>query len=248
MQNIIEMIEVSFAYQDEPPIFNQLNLSIKKGETIGIVGSNGAGKSTLLKLLVGLVEKNKGTIKIAEKHLTSKSLQEIRKYVGYAFQDADAQLFMPTVYDDVAFGPMHMGLKGETLDKVVQSALKTVGAYHLKDRPPYKLSGGEKRSVTIATVLSMNPEIIILDEPTTGLDPKSRRGLIELLEDLSQTKIIATHDMELTRELCDRIIVMHEGSIAAQGPADEIFNDYKLLETCQLEQPYSMKPCSKCGL
>lgn len=247
MQTIIKIKNVSFAYQGEDALFSNLNLEINEGETLGLIGSNGAGKSTLLKLLVGLVDHKNGDVEISNITLNPKNLKGIRQKVGYAFQDAEAQLFMPTVYEDVAFGPRNAGVEGDALDLIVKESLDAVEAYHLKDKPPYKLSGGEKRSVTLATVLAMSPEIIVLDEPATGLDPRSRRNLIKTLATLDQTKILATHDMEMALELCDRIVVMHKGRIAAQGAVRDIFGNESLLQECHIEQPYSMKVCPVCG-
>ncbi len=154
---------------------------------------------------------------------------------------------MTTVYEDVAFGPRNHGLSELEVDAKVKSVLETVEAYHLKDKPPYKLSGGEKRAVTLATVLSMDPEIIVLDEPTTGLDPRGRRNLMNVLCRLKQTKVVATHDMEMALEICDRVIVMHEGKIAADGSPEAVFKNTELLKNCRLEKPYSMKNCPICG-
>ena len=247
MQSHIKLKNVSFAYDGDKNLFTDLNIEVNEGETVGLIGSNGAGKSTLLKLLVGLVQHSSGQASISGTPINQKNLNIIRSKVGYAFQDADAQLFMPTVYEDVAFGPRNSGLEGQALRNLVEASLNEVGAYHLKDRPPYKLSGGEKRAVTLATVLSMKPEIIVLDEPATGLDPKSRRNLIRVLRGIEQTKILATHDMEMALELCDKIIVMHEGRVMAQGPCKDIFSDIELLSTCHIERPYSMRVCCKCG-
>lgn len=244
---MIEIENIKFAYQQEQPIINKLSLSIHRGETIGLVGANGAGKSTLLKLLVGLNLPVHGTIQIAGIPVNKKTLDQVRKMIGFAFQDADSQLFMTTVYEDVAFGPRNLAYSELEVDALVTSALEQVDALQLATRPPYKLSGGEKRRVAIATVLSMKPEIIILDEPAIGLDPKSRRGLISLLDRLEQTKIIATHDMDMALELCDRVVVMHEGQIEMIGQPVEIFRNRKLLERCNLEQPLAMQGCSVCN-
>ena len=161
------------------------------------------------------------------------------------FQDPDDQLFMPTVYDDVAFGPLNFGLSPEAVEQRVVDALSTVQALHLRDRPPYKLSGGEKRSVSIATVLSMTPDILVMDEPTSNLDPKARRHLINLLRTFEHTKIIATHDLDMVLDLCERTIVMQEGRIAADGPTAELFENQALLDRCHLEKPLRMQGYEK---
>jgi cobalt/nickel transport system ATP-binding protein len=163
------------------------------------------------------------------------------------FQDSDDQLFMPTVFDDVAFGPLNMGLPADEVQTRVQAALETVGAWHLKERPPYRLSGGEKRAVAIATVLSMAPDILVMDEPSSNLDPRSRRGLIDLLKGFTHTKIIATHDLDLVMDLCRRTLVIREGKIIADGLTAEIMRDEELLASSSLEIPLGLKPCPVCA-
>jgi len=246
IENIISIEDITFKYQNNQPVFRGLSLTVNRHETIGVVGSNGAGKSSLLKLMVGLNEHEAGSINIDGVTLSQKTLKQIRQNVGFAFQDADSQLFMTTVYEDVAFGPRNYGLSESEVDEIVKHALSSVDALHLSSRPPYKLSGGEKRVVTLATVLTMRPEVLILDEPTTGLDPKARRNLMGLLQELPQTKIIATHDMDMALEICDRVIVMHQGEIVADGQPIEIFKNVNLLEDCHLEQPLSMQACPVC--
>jgi cobalt/nickel transport system ATP-binding protein len=163
------------------------------------------------------------------------------------FQDPDDQLFMPTVFDDVAFGPVNMGLPMEEVKNKVETALKTVGASHLAHRPPYKLSGGEKRAVAIATVLSMSPDILVMDEPSSNLDPRSRRGLIEILKGFTHTKIIATHDLEMVLDICQRTLVIREGRIIADGPTLEIMRSEEIMASSNLEKPPSLKTCQACG-
>ena len=167
--------------------------------------------------------------------------REIRRRLGLIFQDPEDQLFMPTVFDDVAFGPINQGVTGEALAARVASALDSVGAGHLADRPGYRLSGGEKRSAAIAAVLSMGPEILLMDEPSSGLDPKSRRALIELLAGFPHTRLIAAHDLDLVLDVCPRTIVLNRGEVAADGPTLEIFRDGVLLERCSLEPPLSLQ-------
>ena len=162
------------------------------------------------------------------------------------FQDPDDQLFMPTVYDDVAFGPLNLGLPVEDVEAVVLQALETMGVSHLKNRPPYKLSGGQKRSVAIASVLSMSPDILVMDEPTSGLDPRARRRLIEQLKSFEHTKIIATHDLDMVLDVCDRTLVIHEGRVTADGPTLDVFQNVPLLEESHLEQPLRIQGCPVC--
>ncbi|MEE8398413.1 MAG: ABC transporter ATP-binding protein, partial [Desulfobacterales bacterium] len=193
--HIVEIEDLQFAYPDGTSALDGVSFRITHGESVAIVGANGAGKSTLLLHLNGYLTPTRGSIRIGDFPLTKSTLRDVRRTVGMVFQDPDDQLFMPTVYDDVAFGPLNFGLSPEAVEDRVVQALETVGALHLKDRPPYKLSGGEKRSVSIATVLSMAPDILVMDEPTSNLDPKARRHLIELLQTFQHTKIIATHDL-----------------------------------------------------
>jgi len=163
------------------------------------------------------------------------------------FQDPDDQLFMPRVYDDVAFGPTNLGMPIEELDAVVMQALETMGVSHLKDRPPYKLSGGEKRSVAIASVLSMSPDILVMDEPNSGLDPRARRRLIEQLKNFEHTKSIASHDLDMALDVCERTIVIHQGGVSADGPTLDILQDEALLDKSGLEKPLQMQNCPLCG-
>jgi cobalt/nickel transport system ATP-binding protein len=163
------------------------------------------------------------------------------------FQDPDDQLFMPTVFDDVAFGPLNLGYLSADVEQRVTEVLELVGAGHLRAKPPYNLSGGEKKRVAIATVLSMSPDILVMDEPTSGLDPFARRQLMALLKDFRHTKIFTSHDLDMVLELCERTIVLHEGEIRADGPTMEIFRDADLLAQCRLEKPFSMQGCPVCG-
>jgi cobalt/nickel transport system ATP-binding protein len=238
---------LSFTYPDGTHALRQISFSIHHGESVAVIGANGAGKSTLLLHLNGCLAPTVGTVRIGDYPVTKATLPEIRRTVGMIFQDPDDQLFMPTVADDVAFGPLNLGFPSDEVTQRVETALNAVDALHLRDKPPHRLSGGEKRRVAIATVMAMTPDILVLDEPTTGLDPFARRQLLALLARFSHTKIIATHDLELVRELCGRVIVLHEGTIAADGPTGEIFGDANLLERCRLEQPPSLRPCPLCG-
>lgn len=243
--HIVEIKDLLFAYPDGTSALSGVSFRITHGESVAIVGANGAGKSTLLLHLNGYLTPTKGSIRIGDFPLTKSTLRDVRRTVGMVFQDPDDQLFMPTVYDDVAFGPLNFGLSPEAVEDRVVQALSTVGALHLKDRPPYKLSGGEKRSVSIATVLSMAPDILVMDEPTSNLDPKARRQLIELLQTFEHTKIIATHDLDMVLDLCERTIVMHEGRITADGPTDELFENQALLDRSHLEKPLRMQGYEK---
>jgi cobalt transport protein ATP-binding subunit len=243
----IEVSELGFSYPDGPPALAGVSFRIVHGESVAVVGANGAGKSTLLMHLNGVLTPARGTVRIGDVPVTRKTVRDIRKTVGMVFQDPDDQLFMPTVYEEVAFGPMNLGLPPEDVDARVQAALTQVGALSLADRPPYRLSGGEKRAVAIATVLSMLPDILVMDEPSSSLDPRARRRVIELLRSFSHTKIIATHDLDLALDVCERTIVMSGGTIIADGRTLAIFRDEALLQQGGLEAPMSMQGCPVCA-
>jgi cobalt/nickel transport system ATP-binding protein len=188
-----------------------------------------------------------GTVRMGDFPLTRKTLPHVRQTVGMVFQDPDDQLFMPTVYDDVAFGPLNLGLPPEEIEERVMEALTTVGAAHLRNRPPYRLSGGEKRAVAIASVLSMGPSILIMDEPSSNLDPKARRQLIHLLKSFEHTMIIATHDLDMVLDVCGRTMILKGGRIAADGPTAEILQNEPLLDACSLEKPLRLQGCPVCN-
>jgi cobalt/nickel transport system ATP-binding protein len=245
--HIIEVKSLAFSYPDGTRALCEVSFRILHGESVGVVGANGAGKSTLLSHLNGVLAPSAGTVRIGDYPLTKQTLASVRRSVGMVFQDPDDQLFMPTVYDDVAFGPLNFGLPPEEVEQRVLSALDTVGAIHLKDRPPYKLSGGQKRSVAIASVLAMSPDILVMDEPSAGLDPFARRQLINLLETFKHTKIIATHDLDLVLDLCERTIVLDDGKIIADGPTLDIFTDENILRKGHLEKPFRMQGCPVCN-
>jgi len=214
-QAAIELQNVTFSYPDGTRALRGISCRIEAGEAVGLVGGNGAGKSTLLQHLNGCLSPSAGGIRIGGNPVTRDTLAEIRRRVGVVFQDPDDQLFMPTVFDDVAFGPLNLELPADEVETRVQTALERVGMAHLSDRPPHKLSGGEKRAVSIATVLAVSPDIRVLDEPTSNLDPRGRRRLMELLSGFEHTRIIATHDLEMVVEICERVIVLDGGCIVA---------------------------------
>ncbi len=245
--HIVETRHLKHVYADGTIALKDVSLRIEHGESVGIIGANGAGKSTLLLHLNGYLSATSGDIIIGDDQLTKDSLAVIRRTVGMVFQDPDDQLFMPTVYDDVAFGPINQGLAPEEIEARVSAALSRVEADELRDKPPYHLSGGEKKRVAIATVLSMLPEILVLDEPTNGLDPHARRQLIALLKAFHHTRIVTSHDLDMVLELCERTIVLHEGTVMADGPTLKIFQDDELLNTCRLEKPFAMQACPVCS-
>ncbi|MEW6487136.1 MAG: ABC transporter ATP-binding protein [Thermodesulfobacteriota bacterium] len=245
--HIIEVEGLAYAYPDGTRALRGLSFRVVHGESVAVVGANGAGKSTLLLHLNGYLTPQEGRVRIGDFPLTRQTLGEVRKTVGMVFQDPDDQLFMPTVGDDVAFGPLNLGLPADEVEARVARSLERVGALALRERPPYHLSGGEKRAVAIATVLAMSPDILVMDEPSSNLDPGARRRLIRLLQSFEHTKIIATHDLDLVLELCRRTIVIRQGQVAADGPTTEIFRDDALLAACGLERPLSLQGCPVCG-
>lgn len=237
----VELKNVIFSYPDGTKALCGISCRIEAGEAVGLIGGNGAGKSTLLRHLNGCLNPSSGEVQIGGGPVNRNTLTGIRRQVGMVFQDPDDQLFMPTVFDDVAFGPLNLELPVEEVESRVRSALDRVGMVHLADRPPHKLSGGEKRAVSIATVLAVSPDILVLDEPTSNLDPRGRRRLIELLRGLEQTRIIATHDLEMVVEVCDRVIVLDEGVVVAEGPVYDILNDEELMLQHGLERPHILR-------
>ena len=245
--HITEADNLYYSYPDGHHAINGVSFRIYHGESVGIIGANGAGKSTLLMLLMGILMPEKGEVRVGEVKVTKKTLSMIRQRLGMVFQDPDDQLFMTTVYDDVAFGPRNLKMEETEVKKRVISALEKTGILHLKERAPFKLSAGEKRSAAIASVLSMNPDILILDEPTSSLDPKSRRRVINLLKSFSHTKIITSHDLDMVMELCKRTIIIKDGSVISDGPTLDIITNKKLMDSCGLEIPLSMQNCPNCG-
>jgi cobalt/nickel transport system ATP-binding protein len=245
--HIVEAIDLHYTYPDGTVGLNGVSFRITHGESVALIGENGAGKSTLLLHMNGYLSATRGGIRIGDYLVSRTSLNTVRRSVGMVFQNSDDQLFMPTVFEDVAFGPMNLGLEMDELEHKVMEALETVGAAHLKHRPPYRLSHGEKRSVAIATVLAMSPDILVMDEPTSSLDPMSRARLIELLKTFHHTKIIATHDLDMAMDLCERAIVLHQGRITGDGPTMKLLKDEDLLHRSRLERPLRMQGCPICG-
>ncbi|OIP14583.1 MAG: cobalt ABC transporter ATP-binding protein [Comamonadaceae bacterium CG2_30_59_20] len=237
----IEVEALVYAYPDGQSALQGVNFCLQVGETVGLIGSNGAGKSTLLLHLNGVLKGSSGEVRVHGLSVNAAHLLEVRRQVGMVFQDPDDQLFMPTVQEDVAFGPLNLGWPQDQVQNSVLQALATVGAAHLAARAPYRLSGGEKRAVAIAGVLAMMPRVIVMDEPSAGLDPAARRRLIHLLRGLELTQLIATHDLDLVQDLCSRVLVMREGLVVADGSPDAIFADAELLKRCHLELPLSMQ-------
>ena len=245
--HIVEVESLGHTYADGTTALQGISFRIHHGESVALVGANGAGKSTLLLHLNGCLTPTAGKVRIGDFPLTKSTLPNVRRTVGMVFQHPDDQLFMPTVFDDVAFGPLNLGLPPEEVELRVIGALERVEALHLRDRPPHRLSAGEKRTVAIASVLSMSPDILVMDEPTTGLDPRHRRQLINLLNSFQHTKILATHDLDMVLDVCKRTIVLHNGEVTADGPTAEIFADAELLARSHLEKPLRRQGCPVCS-
>lgn len=237
---VLAIKNLAFAYPDGNQALFGVNLEINKGERVALLGPNGAGKSTLVMHLNGIHETKHGSIYISNELVDAKNkevLKKIRSKVGIVFQDPDDQLFMPTVGEDVAFGPYNMGIRNSELQKTVDDSLAKVGMLEFKDRPPHHLSFGQRRRVAVATVLAMNPEILVLDEPSSNLDPASRRELAEILRSLDITLIMVTHDLPYAAELCERSVILSGGVIVADDKTFKILGDDELLMKHRLELP-----------
>ena len=233
--------DVHYRYPNGYEALCGVSFRITHGEKVALVGANGAGKSTLLLHTNGLLMPSQGGVVLGGIALTRRTLPLVRQSVGLVFQDSDNPLFMPTVEEDVAFGPSNMRLEPEEIRRRVTEALDAVGALDLRGESPFRLSGGQKKRVAIATVLAMEPSVLVMDEPTSNLDPRARRQIIDLIRRFSHTTLIATHDMEMVLDLCDRTIVMKEGRIVADGSTRHVFGDLALLEECGLEQPCELR-------
>lgn len=233
--SILEIENLSFSYgslrdKARNHVLDNLSLQIENGESVGLIGENGAGKSTFLKLLTGLLDMQEGKAWVSGLELKKENLKKIRAEIGYVFQDSDSQLFMSTVYEDVAFAPRNYGKSEEEIYEAAMSALKKVHMEDKKDRQIYRLSGGEKKLAAIATVLSVGAKLMLLDEPSVALDPKNRRNLIHILNELPGAKLIASHDLDFVYDTCERVVLLSGGKIAADGEAKKILTDKELLE------------------
>ena len=236
MTNVLSVHDLHFSYHDHHSALRGVSFTLCEGDKVALVGPNGAGKSTLMLHLNGILTGN-GDVTVGDARITRDNLPAVRGMVGLVFQNADDQLFSPTVFEDVAFGPLHMGLPKDEVLTRVDSALSAVNMTNYRDRMSHHLSVGEKKRIAIATVLSMNPQILVLDEPSAGLDPRARRSLINLLRELPITMLVSTHDMKLVEELFPRTIVMDEGLIVADGDTRVILQDEKFLNEHGLEKP-----------
>ena len=240
MNTALEISELTFSYPDGRQVLNSVNLQINRGERVALLGPNGAGKTTLVMHLNGILLSDQGIVKVAGIKVDKENLFEVRKRVGLVFQDPDDQLFMTTVRDDVAFGPSNIGIQGEELNEVVDYALDQVKMKEFADRPPHHLSFGQRRRVAVATVLAMKPDILVLDEPSSNLDPASRRELAEILLNLDVTIFMVTHDLPYALEICPRAAILNNGKIVADGNTRHLLGDEELMESNRLELPFGM--------
>lgn len=237
---MIEFKNVSFSYERSCPVLSDICLTVAEGESVGIIGANGAGKSTLMKILLGLLP-YEGEVAVDGVRVEKKNLAQLRRKMGYVLQDSDNQMFMPTVYEDMIFAPRNYGMSGEDADARVDEVLEQLNLAELKHRYNHKISGGEKRMAAIATILTMQPEIIIMDEPSIALDPVNRRTVINTINKLSMTKLIVSHDLDMILDTCGRVLLLDGGSIVADGSADEILCDKQLLEKHRMELPFCLQ-------
>ena len=238
----LEVRELTFSYPDGHQALYGCDLTIARGERVALLGPNGAGKTTLVLHLNGVLSGGTGAVRVAGLEVVKENFKEIRRRVGIVFQDPDDQLFMPTVFDDVAFGPRNLGLSREETELRVKKALTAVGMETSAERPPHHLSFGQRRRVALATVLAMEPEILILDEPSSNLDPASRRELADILKSLDLTILMVSHDLAYALELCPRALLMNDGTIVASGATGAILSDGDLMAANRLELPFGFDP------
>jgi cobalt/nickel transport system ATP-binding protein len=239
---VLDVRGLAFAYPDGHQALYGVDLHVHRGERVALLGPNGAGKTTLVLHLNGILDAGAGSVAVSGLPVTRENLREIRRRVGIVFQDPDDQLFMPTVRDDVAFGPGNLGIRGGELEKRVMDALDQVGMADFADRPPHHLSFGQRRRVAVATVLVMEPEVLVLDEPSSNLDPASRRELAEILTGLDVTLLMVTHDLPYAFELCPRSVVLSDGVVVADGPTYDVLTDDALMTAHRLELPFGFDP------
>ena len=237
---MIEFDHVSFEYEKGKPVISDVSLRIEPGESVGLIGANGAGKSTILKLILGLLRPTEGTVRVFGLETVKDNLAAVRKRAGFVLQDPDDQMFMPTVLDDMMFAPLNYGMSREDAEARVSAVLKQLDLEYLRDRYNHRISGGEKRMAAIATILTMEPELILMDEPSSSLDPYNRRKVIDTVKGLPQTKLITSHDLDMILDICSRVILISGGKIAADGPAETVLTDKALLEANRMELPFCL--------
>ena len=233
---MIRFEHVSFSYENDKQVLHDLSFDIKGGESVGLIGANGAGKSTVMKVMLGLL-KAEGKVTMAGLEMNDANLAQIRRKTGFVLQNSDNQMFMPTVYEDLIFAPMNYGMSEEEADRKASAILEQLGISELKDRYNHRLSGGEKRMAAIAVILAMDPEVILMDEPTSALDPYNRRIVLNTIRSMKGTRLVASHDLDLILDVCDRVILIDRGTVIADGKTEEILGNRELLEAHRLELP-----------
>ena len=236
---MIEFKDVSFSYERGTPVIEHLSFRIEAGQSVGLIGANGAGKSTVMKLLLGLVS-GEGEVLVDGTPVQKTTLSQIRRKLGFVLQNSDHQMFMPTVYEDMMFAPLNYGVPRDQAEQRVDAVLAQLGLEDLKHRHNHRISGGEKRMAAIATILAMEPEAILMDEPTAALDPYNRRIIINTIRDLKQTKLITSHDLDMILDTCERVILLSDGKIVADGRADDILRNRELPEANRMELPFCL--------
>ncbi len=244
MTSALQISDLHFDYPDGTSALRGVDLVVRPGERVAVLGPNGAGKTTLMLHTNGLLRAQSGSIRVAGELLADESLARIRQQVGMVFQDPDDQLFMPTVADDVAFGPANAGLSQAEIAARVEKALTEVGMWPQRDRPPHHLSLGQRRRVAVATVLAMDPELLVLDEPSSNMDPTSRRELADILLSSGRTLVMVTHDLPYAAQICPRAVILDQGRIKADGPTLQLLADEQLLRESRLELPYGFDPAA----
>ena len=237
---MITFDNVSFAYESGAPVLRGVSFHIAPGEAVGLIGANGAGKSTIMKLMLGLLPCTEGEIRVDGVRVEKKTLPQIRRTLGFVLQDSDSQMFMPTVYEDMMFAPRNYGLSKEEAEQKVDAVLEQLHLTELKHRHNHKISGGEKRMAAIATILAMEPKAILMDEPSIALDPLNRRTVINAINGMTMTKLIASHDLDMILDTCSRVLLLSGGRLVADGSADEILRDKALLEANRMELPFCL--------
>ena len=237
---MITFDNVSFSYESGAPVLRGVSFHIAPGEAVGLIGANGAGKSTIMKLLLGLLPCTEGEILVDGVRVEKKTLPQIRRTLGFVLQDSDSQMFMPTVYEDMMFAPRNYGLSKEEAEQKVDAVLEQLHLTELKHRHNHKISGGEKRMAAIATILAMEPKAILMDEPSIALDPLNRRTVINAINGMTMTKLIASHDLDMILDTCSRVLLLSGGQLVADGSADQILRDKALLEQNRMELPFCL--------
>ncbi|WP_092923104.1 ATP-binding cassette domain-containing protein [Actinopolyspora alba] len=239
---VLELSGLTYSYPDGTEALHRIGLRVEQGERVALLGPNGAGKTTLTLHLNGIIPARQGHLAIDGLEVAEPNLREIRRMVGLVFQDPEDQLFMPTVREDVAFGPINFGVRGTDLEERVRRALEAVGMTEHADRAPLRLSGGQRKRVALATVLACDPRLLVLDEPSAGLEPVARRELAELLLELNPTMLMVTHDLPYALQLCPRSVLLDGGQVVADRPTAELLADTELLAAHRLELPYGFRP------